>query len=239
MTNNTYHSAGVAPTDAINVTAASSGVHISGGEFRGGYTNDITDNGTSTAIGPFHTDNHAGASVVGSKLIIGQDTNSYLQLPGSSNPLWNADANDFIQYDRTANRWNFNIGSVVKARLEDGFFAFARLRSTLGTALVAGDFALSAGWGTTASVSAVSGTDQRFRITVTSAGTGQGANPTITLTFKDGTWTAAPFVAFTRNGGSQLSITQDWTTTATTLVVTWRGTPVAAETYTFETVVMG
>lgn len=117
--------------------------------------------------------------------------------------------------------------------------SITRIKANSGTSLVAGDFSLSAGWGSTASISAVSGTDARFRITVTSAGSGQGANPTITLTFKDGSWTNAPFAAFTRNGGSQLSITQDWTTTATTLVVTWRGTPVAAETYTFEAVVMG
>ncbi len=105
------------PTDAVNITSAASGTHIQGSLFRGNYTNDITDNGTNTVIGPFYTDNHAGASVVGSKLIVGQDTNSFLQFPGSSNPLWNADANDFIQYDRTANRWNFTIGSTVEMRI--------------------------------------------------------------------------------------------------------------------------
>jgi hypothetical protein len=114
-----------------------------------------------------------------------------------------------------------------------------RVRATIGTALVAGDIALSAGWGSTASVSAISGTDQRFRFTVTSAGTGQAANPTATLTFKDGTWTTAPYAVCSRNGGNQPAVLPTWTTTATTLVLTFPGTPVAAETYKEECVVMG
>lgn len=105
--------------------------------------------------------------------------------------------------------------------------------------LVAGDIVLSAGWGSTATVSAINGTDQRFRFTVTSAGTGQGVNPTATLTFKDGTWTTAPFAVCSRNGGNQPAVLPTWTTTATTLVITFPGTPVAAETYTLECVVMG
>jgi hypothetical protein len=114
-----------------------------------------------------------------------------------------------------------------------------RYKATGGTPLVAGDIALSAGWGTTASVSAISGTDQRHRFTITSAGTGQGANPTATLTFKDGTWTAAPFAVCSRNGGDQASVLPTWTTTATTLIITFPGTPTAAQTFSFECVVMG
>lgn len=115
-----------------------------------------------------------------------------------------------------------------------------RLATSLQTDHVAGDYVLSAGWGTTASVAVVSGSgDNRARFTVTSAGTGQAANPTITLTFKDGAYAAAPFAVVVRNGGSQLTIAQDWTTSTTTWVMTWRGTPVAAETYTFELMVIG
>ncbi len=91
----------------------------------------------------------------------------------------------------------------------------------VGTTLVAGDFALSAGWGTTATVSAVSGTDQRFRITVTSAGTGQGANPTITFTFQDGTWTNTPIVLCQRRATlSQPTIHVAWVGGPTSIVLT-------------------
>jgi hypothetical protein len=106
--------------------------------------------------------------------------------------------------------------------------------------LAAGNITLSGGWGTTASKTVLSGAnDQRGRFTVTSSGTGQSANPTITITFADGAWYQAPLAAIVRNGGSQLTVPFDWTSTTTTLVITWRGTPVAAETYTFEFIVMG
>lgn len=102
-----------------------------------------------------------------------------------------------------------------------------------GTALVAGDFALSAGWGTTASVAVDANSDDtRGQITVTSSGTGQGANPTITLTFKDGTFTSVPFAIVVRSDhANQPTVTIDYTLTATTLTITFNGTPVAAETY--------
>jgi hypothetical protein len=122
-----------------------------------------------------------------------------------------------------------NNGSTERA-----YFTFAgRLGLVGGTALVAGDFALSAGFGASASISAIAtGTnDSRGRITITSAGAGQGASPTCTLTFKDGTWTTAPFAVVCRSGGSQPTIPVSATTTATTMVITFHGTPVAAETY--------
>ena len=75
-----------------------------------------------------------------------------------------------------------------------------RVQHDLGTALGAGDFALSANWGTTASVSSISGTDSRFAITILPTGTGQGTNPTITLTYKDGAWPNAPFPQISDDG---------------------------------------
>ncbi len=110
---------------------------------------------------------------------------------------------------------------------------FKRIKATLGTALVAGDFALSGGWGSTASVGSVTGNDQAAQFVVTSAGTGQAASPTITITFKDGTWTAAPKMQVMRNGGDQPAIFPTWTTSATQLVITWPSTPISSETYTF------
>lgn len=66
-----------------------------------------------------------------------------------------------------------------------------------GATLVAGDLALSAGWGSTAAVSGFAGTDAGFRFTVTPNGTGIAANPTITVTFHDGTWTTVPICQIT------------------------------------------
>src|SRR5260370_1695798 len=60
-----------------------------------------------------------------------------------------------------------------------------RVQVNQGTAQTAGNIALGANWGTTASVSGVVGQDAAFAFTVTSSGTGQAANPTITVTFAD------------------------------------------------------
>ena len=88
------------------------------------------------------------------------------------------------------------------------------------TALGAGDFALSAGWGSTAAVSAVIGTDGAWEITVTSGGTGIAPNPTIILTFKDGTWTSSPIAISKQVGGTGFIADITETTTATTWTMT-------------------
>lgn len=117
---------------------------------------------------------------------------------------------------------------------------FKRIKATQGTSLVAGDFALSGGFGNTASVAVKTGSkDTRFGIVVTSAGTGQGASPTITLTFKDGTFTSVPFAVVSRGAGDQPTVPLLAIATATTLVITFLGTPVAAETYTIFGIVLG
>jgi hypothetical protein len=114
-----------------------------------------------------------------------------------------------------------------------GVASMRRFKAGNGTPLVAGDFALSGGWGTTASVGSVRGTDQFFEFVVTSTGTGQGASPTITYTPKDGTWTTAPvWICQRQDFGSQATVTFTHTTqTATSLVLTFNGTPSAAETF--------
>jgi hypothetical protein len=147
-----------------------------------------------------------------------------------------ADANADIELRAVNTRTAGKIVSIKdnNGSTERAYFTFAgRLGLVGGTALVAGDFALSAGFGASASISAIAtGTnDSRGRITITAAGAGVGANPTCTLTFKDGTWTTAPFAIVCRSGGSQPTIAFDVTTTATTAVFTFKGTPVAAETY--------
>lgn len=127
------------------------------------------------------------------------------------------------------------------ADFNDPIVRVKRLGYRNGTALAAANFALSAGFGTTATVSAVAtgSTDMAGEITITSAGTGQGASPTCTLTFADGAFRdeasgagLAPLAFVQRNGGSQLTVDFTWATTSTTLVLTLGGTPVAAQTFT-------
>ncbi len=113
-----------------------------------------------------------------------------------------------------------------------------RIKASYGTATVAGDYALSAGWGTTASVTVAAGSDdQRGQITVAATGTGQAANPTITFTFKDGAWTSSPFYIVKRNDANVLpnegTAPTSWTQTTTVLTITFNGTPTAANSYVF------
>lgn len=118
---------------------------------------------------------------------------------------------------------------------------FNRIFADKGQPHVNGDWALSAGWGATATAVVASGcTDNRFRVTITANGAGIAANPTATLTFKDGTFTNAPFASVGFSGGTGvISPAPTWTTTATTLVITFVGTPVAGSTYIVEGVLLG
>jgi len=110
-----------------------------------------------------------------------------------------------------------------------------------GTALVTGDVALSAGWGNTASVSGVAGTDFSGMIQIASAGTGQGASPTATLTFTDGglPGSASAVCIVSRRSGAQLTVGFSVSCGNTTAVFTFDGTPVDTETYELEFIVVG
>lgn len=99
-----------------------------------------------------------------------------------------------------------------------------------GTALVAGDFALDANWGAGAAVSAVTGTDQAWQITVTAAGV-PALNAGVTLTFKDGTWTTAPICQSQVIGGTGAVADMTGLPTATTWPLVYTAVPVAASTY--------
>lgn len=121
-----------------------------------------------------------------------------------------------------------------------------RLEFRKGTALATGDFALSAGWGTTATVSFIAGEDTprdtRGCFRVTSTGTGQAADPTITITLKDGTYPQRGAVIANRKAGSQKGTHVTSTfggVSAEVVILQWIGTPVAAETYDFNYIVMG
>lgn len=104
--------------------------------------------------------------------------------------------------------------------------------SITGTAVAAGNFALSAGWGTTAAMSGLSGFTRRIRYTITASGTGQLANPTLTYTYPN-PFPLAPICSITQDGGTQAAVANPFTVgtpTATSVVFTYTGTPVAGNT---------
>lgn len=110
-----------------------------------------------------------------------------------------------------------------------------------GTSHVAGDYALSAGWGNTATVSTVAARDSGGRVSITCNGSGIAANPTVTLTFKDGAWAVAPAISASR-GDLNAPTTGFWAlTTASTSAPVWTfvGTPVAGTIYVLDYTVVG
>lgn len=115
----------------------------------------------------------------------------------------------------------------------------AKRIKTTGTALAITDYAVSAGWGTTPT-KAITGTDMGGRITITAKAT-TAANPTVALTFKDGTFTTVPALAYGR-GDAVAPTTCFWAlTTITATVATWTfvGTPTANNVYVLDWVVLG
>ena len=96
--------------------------------------------------------------------------------------------------------------------------------------MTAAKFGSLTGWGTTATVGSVAGTDSAFTFTVSSSGTGQTNNPSLVVTFADGTWTNPPICV----AGDVLSTgaAAPWVigaATATTLPLTFNiGTAVSA-----------
>ncbi|HEY6827725.1 MAG TPA: hypothetical protein VI259_12785, partial [Gemmatimonadaceae bacterium] len=118
----------------------------------------------------------------------------------------------------------------------DGLLRTTRVSLGAATALIAGDFALSAGWGSTASIGSLAGTDGAWTGTITTGGSGIAANPTLALTFHDGTWTSAPVCVVEMSAtsdGTNLTTKTTYTRTATVLTITFNGTPVTGNTYVF------
>lgn len=111
-----------------------------------------------------------------------------------------------------------------------------RLDGSLGTAAVAGDFALGVGWGDAATKAVLAGsTDQRGKLTVTSGGTGQAqATATVAHTFADGAYAAAPFAILTVTSTSAIDEGHvTWSSTTTVCTWTFSVLPVDTKVYTF------
>jgi hypothetical protein len=105
--------------------------------------------------------------------------------------------------------------------------------SITGTAITAAKLVLSAGWGTTAAWTGLSGSTQQVSGTITASGTGQAANPTITYTFPTA-FLQTPTSCFALQvGGTQAGVAIPFTPSglsATGVTFTYNGTPVAGNT---------
>ena len=93
----------------------------------------------------------------------------------------------------------------------------------------------SGGFGTTAAVTAVSGTSRRCIFTITNSGTTQGANPTVTFTFPLAFITASNLICTAQviGGNQTLAATNlfySGTPAATSVVYTYEGTPTVNDT---------
>lgn len=108
------------------------------------------------------------------------------------------------------------------------------------TALATTDFAISAAWGNTATVSAVTtnSNDQAGGVSVTAGGAGLAVGGTITLTFKVA-WSTTPRGVICRGDGvlpgGDMKLT---TLNTTTLIATFDGLPVAGNVYLMRWVVL-
>lgn len=116
-----------------------------------------------------------------------------------------------------------------------------RLRTSGGTALVAGDFVLGAGWGTGATVDNVEGSDGMFRFRVVAGSGAFAANPTIAVTFKDGTWTTTPIILCQQTvGTTSVGIIEQSALSVTAVTFRCRFTPATpSEAFWFSVLVMG
>lgn len=120
-----------------------------------------------------------------------------------------------------------------------GTVNYGRFRANQGTALTAADFVISAAWGNTATISAVTGTDSAWQVTVTANGTGIASNPTITLTFKDGAFANSPYTISKQAGGTGGPLPLFEASSTTALTITAIGTPSAGQTFEIRGITIG
>lgn len=115
--------------------------------------------------------------------------------------------------------------------------AGGRLNGSIGTAVVAGDIVLGAGWGGSTHVVTTGSTVTRGEVVITGV-TGGGlaqATATLVFTYPQGAFSAKPWF-FVESRDSTLAAS-DWTvtqaaTTTTALTITHETLPVNARTYT-------
>jgi hypothetical protein len=135
----------------------------------------------------------------------------------------------------------FSAGSSkLSGVILNGTTPYNRLRANQGSALVTADVSGITNFGTTATCSAVAGTDGAGTISIASSGTGQAANGQFVLTFHDGTWATAPVCVVCRaDGNGPNAASAAVATTATQATFFFLGLPVAGTTYVFNFICIG
>lgn len=133
-----------------------------------------------------------------------------------------------------------NTGTVAELNLVQTWPALQSFSTVQGVNFIAnqganctnGELALSAGWGTTASVGSVKGIgSQTCEWTITSSGTGQAANPTVTDTLTNPLLTATLCTMDMHGGTGSFTMIDNTTLSSTAPVFTFNGTPAAGSTY--------
>ena len=102
--------------------------------------------------------------------------------------------------------------------------------------VTAAKLVLSAGWGSTAAVTALQGSNAPVLFTITNSGTGQGATPTITYTFPV-KYAVAPFSCTATDLGGTNPLLNPFTTSSlsvTGATFTATGTPTVSDTETMQ-----
>jgi len=213
-------SAGAMP--AFNVSKPSGGVFTAGFSCAVGSTDNGVNRGNCLDISPYSGGANSVSQAINFHSLNGRSTAINGQLLQVTNPAGNAEL-------------VFTGQSVRTSRF-----------SVFGTAYSGADsaIALGAAWGSTGAKSAATGVDGSFGFTITPSGTGIAANPTFTVTFKDGAWGVVSATA----PGADCSMDPTGTgtialvgvhTTSTTLVGTFIGTPSTGLTYLFNCNVTG
>lgn len=183
-------------------------------------------------------------------LSMGSDTNFYISNQNNNTgfyTFYTKTGGSLLPRLTITNTGNVGIGntsapnklSVVGDGYIDGYLAANRIY-TNGLIINTADWALS-GWGSDAYVSGTTGCDSHGTVSVVSGtGTGISANPTVTLTFKNGAWKVAPFAMakLTSPIDSLLNPITESTTT-TTLTLTFIGTPQISTAYIIKYLVEG
>ncbi len=118
--------------------------------------------------------------------------------------------------------------------------ALKKLKLNQGTAQTNGNVALSAGWGV-GPTTAISGDDSNFVLTI-NTGTGvPTANPTVTVTFADGSWSGANPICFDQRADVLNPQVQNIFNSSfvNNIIFTFVGTPVAGTTYLISSLCFG
>lgn len=109
-----------------------------------------------------------------------------------------------------------------------------RLDASIGTALAAGNVALGVGWGGGTVAITTGSNDQAGQLVITASSTSPAqATATVTVTFADGAYNAAPWVLATVTSTSAIDEGHlVWTSTTTGFVLTFSVLPVDTKIYT-------